>query len=116
MKNQQTLNENFILIDGVQADKINKVAQEYKLLDDEIKRKTIELEKLKAELKSLNGDSKESNTYETLEFIIPLISRKGSKRLDGKLIEKLYPEVYADDKVWTIGNPTLVIGQVQRKV
>ena len=116
MKNQQTLNENFILIDGVQAIKINKIAQEYKLLDDEIKRKTLELDKLKAELKALNGDSKESATYETMEFIISLVGKKGAKRLDGKLVEKLYPNVFEDERVWTIGSPSLAIGQIQRKV
>lgn len=116
MKNQQTLNYNNIILDGKQAERINAVAQQYKLLLDEVNRKTIELDKLKAELKALNGDSKESNTYETLEFIIPLVSRKGSKRLDNKLVEKLYPQVYADEKVWTIGSPSLAIGNIERKV
>ena len=116
MKNKQTLNDNFKLIDGKQADRINTVAQQYKLLLDEVNRKTVELDKLKAELKALNGDSKESATYETAEFIISLIGRKGSKRLDNKLVEKLYPQVYADEKVWTIGSPTLAIGTVERKV
>ena len=116
MKNQQTLNENFILIDGQEATRINKVAQEYRLLDDEIKRKTLELEKLKNELKALNEGSNESNTYETLEFIISLVGKKGSKRLDNKTFEKLYPNVFEDERIWTIGKPVLSIGKVERKV
>ena len=113
---KQTLNDNFKLIDGTQAVEINKVCKEFKLLADEIERKTQRLNELKDTLKGLNEDSMESNTYETLDFIIQLTGRKGAKKIDNKILSTLYPDVINDERIYSTGKPSLAVTKVERKI
>lgn len=113
---QQTMNENTTWLDGKQADTVNKLAKEYILLTNLITEQTVKLEEVKEQLKALNNGEIVSNTFETNDFIIPLIARHGSERLDKKVFEKLYPQVFADEKIWIQGKDTLTMGKVVAKV
>ena len=115
MKNQ-TLNEKNVWLDGKQANEVNKLAKEYILLTNLIAEKTAELDDIKEKLKSLNNGEIVSNTFETNNYIVPLVARKGSSRVDKKVFEKLYPQAFNDDKIWIQGSITLTMGKVVAKV
>ena len=110
MKNLQTYSDLRERIEGTEAETLDKLAQEYKLLEKELKDKSARFEEIKTELKKLGAGS-----FETGEYMFDLYERKGSKSIDKTLIEKLYPEIYEDEKIWKTSKPSLVLDKVERK-
>ncbi len=111
MKDKQTYSDLFQIITESQgASELDKVAQEYKLLKAEIEEKTARLKELQETIKKL-GVGK----FETSNYMFILYERKGSTTLDKPVFEKLYPNIYADEKIWKTGKPSLVLDSVERK-
>ena len=112
MKNLQTYSElkEVVRLEGKQAKSMDKVAQEFKLLEKELKEKSARFDELKAIIKEL-GDGK----FETAEYMFSLYTKNGARTLDKTVLEKLYPEVAADERIYKIGKPSLVLDKVERK-
>lgn len=110
MKNKQTYSDLFNRIDGTQAQELDKIAQEYKLLEIELKEKKARFDELKDTIKELGAGK-----FETENYIFSLYDKAGARTLDKNVLEKLYPEVFADERIYKIGNPTLVLDKVERK-
>ncbi len=111
MKNKQTFSNLFDRVENKDFKDLNKVAQEYKLLEIELKEKTARFNELKDLIKTLGAGK-----FETDEFMFSLYEKAGAKTLDKSTLEKLYPEVFADERIYKIGKPSLVLDKVERKV
>ena len=110
MKSKQTYSELLNRIEGQDAVELNKIAQEYKLLEKELKEKNARFSELKDIIKTLGEGG-----FETDEYMFNLYMKKGSKTLDKTVLEKLYPNVYEDERIYKIGTPSLVLDKVERK-
>ena len=112
MKNKQTYSDrkDVQIISGKQATDLNEVAQEFKLLEKELKDKQARFDELKAIIKKLG-----EGEFETGEYSFNLYMKKGSKTLDKAVLEKLYPSVFSDERIYKIGKPSLVLDKVERK-
>ena len=111
MKNKQTYSDLFERIDGQQATDLDKVAQELKLLEKEVKEKNARITEIKNSIKKELG----AGDFETSEYIFKLYIKKGTTTLDKSVLEKLYPEVFADERIYKTGEPSLVLDKVERK-
>ena len=110
MKNLQTNSDLRQLIDGTQGKELSEIAQEYKVLEAKLTEMSARFNELKAQIKKL-GEGK----FETSEYTFDLYKRQGSLSIDKTLVEKLYPEVFADDRIWKQSKPSLVLDKVERK-
>jgi len=110
MKSQQTYSNLFERIENKDFEGLNKIAQEYKLLEIELKEKTARFNELKDTIKTLGAGK-----FETDEYMFSLYEKAGAKTLDKATLEKLYPEVFADERIYKIGKPSLVLDKVERK-
>ena len=111
MKSKQEYSSLLQRIEGGKASLLDKVAQEYKLLEIELKEKQARYDELKSAIKLELGEGK----YETANYMFSLYLRDSSKTLDKDVLAEIYPNVYNDPRIWKAGSPSLVLGKVERK-
>ena len=89
-----------VWVHGQEGKDLDRVCREFKRLEDTSKEVSKAIKPLREQLKGLNGNKLESKSFETENFRIYIVKVSGSESIDLETLRELYPEVFADKRLY----------------
>lgn len=93
---------------------LNELLKVYAVKKSDFESAKAEADKASKEIKELvehvNGQQETSN------FTFNITIKEGNKTINKSKLEELYPEVFQDPRVWSIGEGSIQLSRVTRKI